>query len=323
MATIIVKDNYIVDNLNEGITLSESIDGVAYKATVKLVETEQLKSIQLVKGNGIEIWDTDFQTKKSIRIFKGIVWEVTRSRKSKRLVLSCRERTIYIEESEDEYLLPEGQTATQRATQFCNDWRIPIGNFANTNIALSKAIRRNDTIFGMMIKDLKETSQKGGSLYKYRMIDKLDLVEIGSNQDVWKLESIAESIEDKSSLEGVVTQVKVLGKQEDDKKTPVIGLYQKNVVGYGTIQKILQDEKIKSVEEAKNRAESLFSTGEESINVSGIDINTIRAGDKVSLDGVFLYVTDITHNLGSTGKMDLNLGDLDYIRRKFYSGDII
>jgi hypothetical protein len=322
MATIIVKDNYKVSNLNEGITLSEAIDGISYNATVKLVETEELRSIQLVKGNGIEIWDDDHETKKSTRVFKGVVWETARNRKSKRLTLSCKERTVYIEESEDEYLLTEGQTATQRATQFCNDWRIPIGNFVNTNIALSKAVRRSDTIFSMMMKDLKETSQKGGSLYKYRMLDKLDLIEIGSNATVWKLETAAEEIEDKGSLQGVVTQVKVLGKQEDDKKTPVIGTYQKDVVGYGTIQKILQDENIKSVDDAKKRAESLFSTGEDSIRVSGVDINTIRAGDKVSLNGVFLYATDVTHNLGSTGKMDLNLGGLDYIRRKFYSGNI-
>lgn len=71
------------------------------------------------------------------------------------------------------------------------------------------------------------------------------------------------------------------------------------------------------------RANTLFNTGEETTHVYGIDINSIRAGDRVSLNGNILYAIDVTHNLGSTGRMDLNLSNLDYIRRKFYSGDNI
>ena len=64
MATIILKDSYKVEKLNEGIYLSEAIDGVAYSATVKLVETNELKNIGLVKGDSIVISDVNFETKK-------------------------------------------------------------------------------------------------------------------------------------------------------------------------------------------------------------------------------------------------------------------
>ena len=323
MATIILKNSYKVENLNEGIYLSEAIDGVAYSATVKLVETKELKNIGLLKGDSIIISDVNFETKKVERIFKGVVWEIRKSGSIiKHLKLVCKERTIYMEESEDEYLFQEG-TATQRINQYCNDWGIPIGSLASTDITLIKNIYRRNTILDMILKDLKETAQKGGGLFKCRMTDRFNLIEIGSNSTVWKLESILKDIETVSSLDGIVTQVKVLGKQEDDVKSPVIGVYKNNTNKYGTIQKIVQDEKIESSSEAETRANNLFNTGEESVRVTCIDINTIRAGDRVSLNGVILYVIDINHNLGTPGKMTLNLASLQEIRRRFYSGDNI
>lgn len=323
MAEIILKGRYKIENLNEGISLSEAIDGISYNATVELVETQELKNIGLFKGDSIVINDTNFETQKKSQVFKGIVWEIDKNQSvANHLSLDCKEKSIYFE-SEDEYLFPAGQTAKQRAVQYCKDWSIPQGNLAETYIHLSRALYRNNTINDMMKKDLKETAQKGGNLYKYRMIDKLDIVEIGSNSTIWKLETISEGIKTVSSLNGMVTQVKVLGKQEDNKKSPVVGMFKKNTDKYGTMQKIIQDEKVNNATEGKKRAETLFNTGEESVKVNGIDINSIRAGDKVSLNNVILYVIDVTHNLGSPGKMDLNLTSLSEIRRRFYSGDDI
>lgn len=322
MIDIIAKDTYKVGNLNEGVSLSESIDSIAYTAQIKLLETDELKNIQVVKGNAIEIWDTAFNSNNNTRVFKGIVWEKQRSRKNHTIDLNCKERTIYMEKSEDEYLFPEGQTATQRFMKYAADWNIPTGSIANTSIGLSKNIYRSNTILDMILKDLKETAEKGGKLYKVRMSDKLELVEIGSNTSVWRFEAISEDIDEHSSLEGAVTQVKVLGTQSDDKLSPIIGIYEKEIKGYGTLRKIVQDDKIKNVSAAEKKADSIFSTGEDYINInSAVDINTIRAGDKVSLDGSFFYVANVTHNLGSTGKMDLTIGTMDYIRRKFYAGD--
>lgn len=135
-----------------------------------------------------------------------------------KITLTCKERTIYIEESEDEYLFGES-TATQRIIKYCRDWGIPTASLVNTRTKLAKAVYRSESILGMMLKDLKETAQKGGNLYKLRMLDKLNIVQLGSNKTVWKLESIAEDINEKSSLDGMITQVKILGKQEENKNS--------------------------------------------------------------------------------------------------------
>jgi hypothetical protein len=239
---IIINEKYDIAEFNEGVTLDEAIDGIAYKADISLIETKALADIKIKKGDRIQIFDKEFNATNEVNIFKGVVWETKKSEKSKKLSINCKERTVYLEESEDEYQFSEN-TATQRLKQYCKDWNIPIGS------------------------------------------------------------------------------LKVLGKSKDDKsKSPVIGTYKKDTDIYGTLQKIKQDEKITNAKEAKSAVNNMFNTGEETISVKAVkDINTIRAGDKVSLRGQELFVIDVKHDIKNVAKMDLSLGIIPYIRRKFYS----
>ncbi|MCC0654204.1 XkdQ [Clostridioides sp. ES-S-0001-03] len=318
---IILNGKYDIANFNEGITLSEAIDGVAYKMDVSLVEPKQLQDIGIKKGDKIVLIDIAYESKKEETIFDGVIWETRRSEKSKKLTLSCRERTIYMEESEEQYSFKEN-TATQRIEYYCKQWNIPYYNLANTGKKLTKVIHKTN-ILDMIKKDLKETASKGGDLFRVRMDNKLKLFKLGTNANIYKLDSILEDANFTSSFNDAVTSVKVLGKSKDENtKASVIGTYKKDSDKYGTLQKIKQDEKIKNAKEAKKAAEAMFNSGEETISVDCVvDINRIRAGDKVSLKGREYYVIDVTHTLDSTPKMKLNIGTLEYIRRKFYTND--
>ncbi|HAU5258710.1 TPA: XkdQ [Clostridioides difficile] len=318
---IILNGKYDIANFNEGITLSEAIDGVAYKMDVSLIEPKQLKDINIKKGDKIVLIDIAYESKKEETIFDGVIWETRRSEKSKKLTLSCRERTVYMEESEEQYSFKEN-TATQRIEYYCKQWNIPYYNLANTSVKLAKVIHKTN-ILDMIKKDLKETASKGGDLFRVRMDNKLKLFKLGTNANVYKLDSILEDANFTSSFNDAVTSVKVLGKSKDENtKAPIIGTYKKDADKFGTLQKIKQDEKIKNAKEAKKAAETMFNSGEETISVDCVvDINRIRAGDKVSLKSKEYYVIDVTHTLDSTPKMKLNIGTLEYIRRKFYTND--
>ncbi|GAA0735738.1 XkdQ/YqbQ family protein [Clostridium oceanicum] len=320
---IILRNKYKIENLVKSILLSEALDGIAYTLELQVAKTEELKRLGIPKGSTIKLIDISANTNKSTVIFNGIVWTRNSSNKNKEMRLRCKERTVYVEESEDEYIFPAGQTATQRIKKYCSDWHIPYASLINTGVKLAKTKCRRESILSMMSKDIKETAQKGGSLYKIRMLDRLNIIKLGSNNTIWRLETIAEDIEETSSLQGAVTQVKVLGKNDkDEAKSPVIGVYKKNI-NYGTLQKVVQDSKVTNGEQAKKKANSLFNTGEESVKVScAKDINTIRSGDVVSLNGTRYYVIDITHRIGSNEGMDITLGQWDYVKRRFYSGDI-
>ncbi len=171
----------------------------------------------------------------------------------------------------------------------------------------------------MMLDDLKETAQKGGSLFKYRMQNKLELIKIGSNTNVYDVSNILTGVNQTGTLDGAVTKVKVLGKQEENKKSPVIGTFSKNTEKLGTFQRVVQDEKISSVSTAKAKAESMFSKGQGSIQITAIDVPEIRAGDKVKLNGMYLYASNVVHELGEPGRMSLVLETLDQIRGKYYA----
>lgn len=315
---LIIKNQYKIQNLVQSMSLTEALDGIAYTVNIKLTNTDELKAIKIIKGDKIKLIDVSADTNRLIVVFDGVVWEKRTSKKDKVLDLICKDRTVYIEESEDEFLFGEG-TATQRIKEYCRVWNIPCAKLVDTKVILSKTKCRRESIFSMMQKDLKETAQKDGDLYKVRMWDKLNIIKLGSNAVVWKLESIAEDITETSSLSGAITQVKVLGKNDkDESKSPIIGVFKKGTE-FGTLQKIVQDEKVQNYANAQKRANSLFNNGEESISVTcSKDINTIRAGDVVSLDGTRYYVIDVSHNLDQGGDMTLNLGKWDYVKRRFY-----
>lgn len=316
---LIIRNKYKITLTVESAILKESIDGIAYTLDLSLINTSEFEGLGVAKGQNIELYDYAFNSKTKIKIFSGIVWDINKSKKTKKMSLTCKERTVYIEQSEDEVLCLNGQTATQRATLLCKEWNIPIGTFTNTKIGLTKD-RRKESIYSMMWKDLKETAQKGGDLYKFRMETKLNLIKLGSNSTVYKLESILEDVQTKSTLSSAVTQIKTLGKNDkEDTKSPIIGVFKKDVDKYGAIQKIVQDDKIQNYANAQSKANTLFNNGEESINVNCVeDINTIRAGDLVSLYNIKYYVTDITHNLGYKGSMNLTLMNWEGVKKKFY-----
>jgi hypothetical protein len=323
---IILNNKYKIQNLNKGIIFAEGLDSIAYTATVNLVKTKELKEIGIKKGDKIKIIDIHAEVKKPTVLFNGVIWSINEHEKIKTdLTLTCKERTVCMEESETEYLFSAGQTATQRVARYAKDWGIPLAKLHNTNIKLSKAVYRKQSLLEMVKKDFLETAQKGGNLYKLRMLDKLNIIQLGSNKTIWKLETIVTDIERTSSLDGLVTQVKVLGKETENKYTPVIGTFKKDTEKYGTIQKIIQDEKIKDKKEAQKRANGMFNTGKETMRLScARDINTIRAGDSIMLNGVVWFIIDIRHELGRNNKMDMNVATQQYIRKEFYtSGDYI
>lgn len=314
-----LKNNYKIELLSEAVSTKESVDSVAYTLSINLALTTELEALGIAKGDSIQLYDYAYNTGAYSMIFNGVIWDINKSKKSREISLTGKERTVYIEESESEYLVYEGETATQRISTIAYYWQIPMGWVEDTKIGLSKG-RRKENLYSMIKKDLKETAQKGGSLYRIRMDEKLDLLELGTNEITYELSTVIDNLDEKQSLDGMVTAVKVLGKNDkDDTYSPVIGVFTNNTEKYGTVQKIVQDEKIDDYAKAQSKSNTLFSTGEDSITINCTqDINTLRAGHKVSLYQNIYYITDITHKLGAKGSMNLVLMTWDGVRNKFY-----
>lgn len=313
---VLLDGRYDLRDLVEELTLEDSLEEIAYRATIRLAVTPDLP--KLGPGQELRIRGVPFGGRTAVDLLHpALIWEcVSENGGTKHLSVTAYDRTIYLAKSEDELLMPAGQTATQRLKQYAKSWDVPVGNVPDTKIALARNIKRSQTIFAMLTEDLKETADKGGGLYRPRMTaDGLTLVRVGGNETVWELE-LLESVTQTRTLEGAVTQVKVLGSQSDDEKlSPVLALVKGETEKYGTLQKVLQDCKIETVEQAKQAAKNILLGMQETFSVTAPDINTIRAGDKVRLSGLDLIVTHATHRLGPSPHMELELAAEDKIRR--------
>ncbi len=309
---VILDGKWSLAAIAETITLEEALDDIAMQASVTLTVTPDFpgiapsQSLQVIGQAGV--------------LFDGVVWECdSTARGQKHLTVTAYDRTIYLARSEDEYLFPAGQTATQRLKRYAADWTIPLGSIADTGVPLARAVYRTQAIYNMIRSDLRETVQKGGGLFRARMSGRvLDLVPLGSNQTVWILESI-EEINQKRTLNDAVTQVKVLGEATDDERSPVLAIAKGDTATYGTLQKIIQDSRITTAADAKKAAQAALTGIAETITVTAMDIETIRAGDKVQLNGVNYLILSTKHKLGPAGEMTLELASSDYVRRTVYA----
>lgn len=319
---VILAGKYYLGELIESISLDESLDEIAYRANVRLVNTLDLP--ELLPGQAVEISGNPFGgTGIQSLLPHGVIWEVEAEKKGQsHITLTIYDKMVYLAKSEDEYLYPAGQTATQRLKKYTVVWQIPAGELVETGVPLARAIFRSQPIYAMIKADLNETVSKGGDMFRPRMgTQGLELVKLGGNQTVWVLEADQnlESIVEDSTLEGAVTQVKVLGPDSNGGSlAPVLGIVKGETDKYGTIQKILSDSKVRTGKEAEAAASKLLSGAWRSITVNCLDINTIRAGDKVKLNSAGLLVTSVRHQLGNPGHMTLNLAAEEQVRREYY-----
>ncbi|MGO4268523.1 phage portal protein [Paenibacillus sp. TAF58] len=325
-----LDDRYTLQDVIDDLTLEEALDEISYRAQATLVATPDFPSV--APGQSIRVRGVPYgAAQQGDLLHPAIIWQCENSyERMDRLILTIYDRTIYMAKSDDEYYFPAGTTASERIRKYASDWNIQIDSLPSTGITLAKAMYRAESIYGMMMKDLKETAKKGGPMFRPRMTENgLTLFEIGSNSVVWSLEPSenVQSIMQKRTLEGAVTKVKILGAKEagDQAAAQVLAVEERDSATLGTLQKIVLDSSYQSVGEAKEAAKAMLSGIQETISVTSIDINTIRAGDKVDLagSGMELIAMSVRHELGSPGKMVLELGSPDLVRRRYYMNESV
>lgn len=325
-----LDEQYALRDLIYEMTLEESLDEISYRAQATIAVTPEFPGMK--PGQAVRVIGTPFGGTEQVDLLHpAVVWQCENSyERMERLTVTMYDRTIYLAKSEDEYVFPSGMKANERMRRYAEDWKIPLGNLPDTGVKLAKAMYRSETIYAMIMKDLKETAKKGGPMYRPRMTSGgLELVEIGSNATVWSLEPSENvmNVMQKRTLEGAVTKVKVLGTKAvgDDAAAQVLAVEEGDSAELGTLQKIVQDSSFQSVSEAKEAAHAMLTGVQETISVTSIDINTIRAGDKVDLagSGMALIAMSVRHELGDPGKMVLELGSPELVRRRYYMNESV
>ncbi|GAA0390569.1 XkdQ/YqbQ family protein [Paenibacillus motobuensis] len=368
---VVYQDKYYLRELIESISLKDSLDQISYQADIRLKVTSDFPDLQ--PGQPIRVSGIPYGKNSMVYLLNpGVVWDCdSTNRETKHMTVTVYDRTIYLAKSEDEYLLPSGQTASQRLKKYASDWGIKLSTVPDTRTKLKKAVYRARPIYNMINADLQETVKSGGDMYIPRMTPAgLELFKVGSNKDVYVLEAIEETTQSRT-LDGTITKVKVIGTEDRkekkkskkkagsgnveipegmtleeigrlyggkvDKKSKkkgkkpkvkadskvelpskILAITTGQTDKFGTLQRMVQDEDVKTPAAAKKLGESMLSGVQETFTVSGPDLNIIRAGDAVIYNKMSLIVTSVSHDLGEPGHMMLNLASQDYVRRRYF-----
>lgn len=316
MYTFVLNGSTDVSEYIKGVSLEESVDSIAYTAKVDMVVAEWMsEELALEPGYKFEI----IRTEDGKAVFNGIIWDkMTNQGLGKNGTLTLKEPTIYLEKSEDQCLFEEGTTASDRNRELAGKWDIPLGDWDDTGVGLAKGKPETDSIYRMMWRNLVETYEKGGRMYRHRMGESgLELKALASNDNIYDITEDLTAVLQQASIEGAITRVKILGKKTDESKTPVLGEFDKNTDQLGTLQKVINDDKINDEWTAQTEAEQYFSNGKGSITTESIDAADVRAGDTIYLRGMELYVAKVVHILGEPGLMRLDLETEEQIAERY------
>lgn len=323
---VIYQDKYYFGELLKSVSLEDSLDEIAQRAIVTLEYTKDLPPLSL--GQDIRISGYLYGQKEFKPYFhNAVLWEIESNwQTNKEITLILYDKCIYLK-SEEEYLWPAGLTATKRIQKYLQDLGLKIGTLEDTKIKLPKTVYRAQSIASMIKEDLKATVMKGGDMYRVYMspggveLRKLKS-NLGSGGKIFEFSTENDvnifEITQKRTLENMVSKIKVLGSAPDDLKSPIIAIVAGDTQ-YGVIQKILQDDDIENINEAKERAKLLLEGKEETFTFTTICIPQIQAGDQIKLNKMELIVYEVRHEFGKNGKSIISAAREEYIRKVYYT----
>lgn len=324
LVSIITRDKkYDVQNALVSLDTSENEKQIATAVTIGLADvdcgSDSLSNI--IKMADRVIVHANDGTKQD-EVFRGYVWDISpkESLASCDLSLKCYDNLIYWQESEDSDFFASGKSTPDIIKSLGENWGINI-KYEYNSITHEQLVMRG-AIADFITADVLNTVQnRTGERYVIRSEKDVAIIRaVGMNETVYKISSDNNATELRRyiSLNGVKTQVIILGTASDDEKTPVEAMVSGETETYGTLQKIISMTEDTTREDSVKEARNIIK--ENGIpkwehDVKAVDIPWIRKGDKVeivtsTLRGEFI-VKSIVREIRNKGKtMTLTVVDV-------------
>lgn len=253
-------------------------------------------------------------------VFRGFVWErgYKRSMTDRTFQLRNYDNLIYFQESDHSAFFSSGKSTKDVCTSLCNDWGVKL-EYTYESITHAKLLLRgnlSDILTADVLDLVKDRTGK-----KYVILSEKDVVQIkpvGANTTIYRFTADQNAIQTSSvcTMDGMVTKVIILGKEDSEDRAPVEATVSGNTDQYGTFQKTINRESNTSLEDAKKEAQTIIDEKgkpQEEFELHASDIPWIRKGDKVyikagDLSGYYI-VTGIDRTI--TGKKREMILDLE------------
>lgn len=290
--TVIIKADgteYNVSAALENLSFADQEKQFAQCVTMQIVNqkiNDSWLSALLKVGSRVYIYADDGTTK--AEVFRGLVW--TRSYGSandgKVLKLKCYDNLIYMQESEDYRFFASGRSTEDAIKTLCSDWGVTV-EYSYDSITNTKLVLRGNLsdIFTADLLDL--VKDRTGKKYVIRSEkDVMKIMHVGKNATIYNLKRQENVINTSSehTMDGMITKVIILGKEDKNDRAPVEATEKGNVARYGTLQKVINKSENESLADARKEAQSLIAKNGEpkwTYEVEAVDIPWIRKGDKV------------------------------------------
>lgn len=242
---------------------------------------------------------------KEEEVFRGFFWKrnYLSSLTDREIQYTCYDNLIYLQESEDSLYFSSGKSTKDITRTICEKWGIKL-TYSYESITHTKLPLRGNLADILRADILDEVKRKTDK--KYVVLsdkDTMYIKRVGSNTTVYHFVSGKNVISAASgwTLDGVITQVVILGKADKDDREPVEATVSGKTAEYGTLQKVITLGSNTSLADAKLEATNIINENGEptwEYKIVAADIPWIRKGDRiyVSAGDVIGYkiVTDIS-----------------------------
>ena len=260
---------------------------------------------------------------KNEEVFRGYLWtrKYNSSVDDRDLEYTCYDNLIYFQESEDALFFASGKKTKDVFQSICDKWKVPL-SYTYDSITHEK-LPLKGRMYDFFTADILDLVKKKNGK-KYVILsdrDTMYIKPVGSNSTIYhfKAGKNVSKVASGWTMDGMITQVVILGKAGDDERQPVEATVSGDTSTYGTLQKIEDRDENTSLEEAKKEANTTIKEKGKpkwEYIVDAPDIPWIREGDKVYLDAgevveSYLIITAIDRSSDMKNcEMTLTLEDL-------------
>ena len=306
---------YDVTNALIALDFSEQEKQMAVSATIELCDMKvngiTLSSL-LSPPNFVSIVASDGQQTDSV--FTGFIWEISPkdSLTDANITIKCYDQLIYWQESEDAIFFTAGRKTTSIMSELAKKWGFTL-NYQYEDITHEQLVLRG-AIADFITADILDPIQKStGKKYAIRSEKGTIFIRhVGQNNTVYTISQKENATEVRryKTMNGVVTQVIILGTADDDGKSPIEATQTGDTGKYGTLQKILTKSEDTDISKSKAEAKSIIDTDGKpkwEYDIKAVNIPWIRKGDKVrvetqKLNGWYI-VKSISREISNRGQI--------------------
>lgn len=242
-------------------------------------------------------------------------WDTTNRSSEDTFSILAYDELFNFQNSQDNVYITAGTGTKAALTAIFSDWGIPIGEYKGPDVAHAKTPFKNEYLSDMVEQLLDDAVKQGAPKCIIRAVQgAIHVLPEGSNTTIYHFDedSNIEVTKDKVSTQGLVTRVKVVGKEDSEGRQPVEAIID-GQTELGIRQRIYNRQENDSLATAKTAAQEIITNSEadtRTTSIQGPDVPPIRRGDKVHINGRtlngYFIVLSVQHNAAS-GSMTMGI----------------